>query len=287
MKLLITGANGFIGKAMLSQLQQHHIFGLVRDAEKSTAPDKVEFISHDFSQRLDSKVLPKKIDAVIHLAQSNQYRNFPEGMADMTSVNIAGLVDILEYARNAQCQQFINFSSGSVYTTDPSAQSEDTPLKPNSAYPLTKYIAEQITDLYSEFFITLNVRLFFPYGPGQQNMLIPNIINSVKNGDVIGLQGDTGGLKLCPIYVDDVVTVVSKCLDNKVDGVMNVGGAESLSLETLANEIAGVVKQKPVFDIDKKSTPAEFKPNLERLQTLLEGQKLTTFSTGIRNTVNA
>jgi len=109
MNLLITGANGFIGKAMLKRMcNKHNIVGLVRDSGKCEELDNVKFVNHDLSRRLDTKELPNKIDAVIHLAQSNKYRNFPEGMRDMTDVNISSLVDLLEYARNAECRQFIN-----------------------------------------------------------------------------------------------------------------------------------------------------------------------------------
>jgi len=287
MNLLITGANGFIGKAMLKRMcNKHNIVGLVRDSGKCEELDNVKFVNHDLSRRLDTKELPNKIDAVIHLAQSNKYRNFPEGMRDMTDVNISSLVDLLEYARNAECRQFINFSSGSVYSTDPSAQSEDSPITPNGAYPLTKYVAEQITDLYSDFFTTLNIRLFFPYGPGQKGMLMPNIINSVKSGNAIGLQGKSGGLKLCPIYIDDVVSICAECLDKNTAGLMNVGGLETLTLQNIAHEIEKIVDQKAIFKVDYDSTPAEFTPTLDRMKKLLEEKELTKFSTGIENTIN-
>lgn len=286
MKLLVTGANGFIGKAFITHMhRKHDIIGLVRDSGKCQNLSNVEFINHDFSNRLNNSILPKKIDAIIHLAQSNQYRNFPVGMRDMADVNISGLVDILEYARTADCKNFINFSSGSVYLGDPNAQSEDSPINPISAYPLTKYIAEQVTDLYSDFFTTLNIRLFFPYGPGQQNMLIPNIINSVKNSKPIGLQGNDGGLKLCPIYIDDVVSICAKCLEKNTRGLMNVGGTEALTLQQIANQITQVVGLQAIFEIDNDSTPAEFAPTLERMESLLDGQILTAFSDGIRSTI--
>lgn len=287
MNLLITGANGFIGKAMLKQLQsEHRIYALVRDSDSCIKLDNVEFINHDLSSRLDTKVLPKKVDAVIHLAQSNQYRNFPDGMRDMADVNISGLVDVLEYARNASCQQFINFSSGSVYSGAPEAQSEESPIKPSGAYPLTKHIAEQITDLYAEFFTTLNIRLFFPYGPGQQNMLIPNIIDSVKTGKAIGLQGNQGGLVVCPIYVDDVVSICEIALQKNTKGLINVAGQKTISLKQIALEIGKVIDKEPVFSVDEEATPAEFDPSLTRMSQLITDDSFVNFTDGIRETIN-
>jgi len=288
MKLLISGANGFIGKVAVRTLsEQHEIVALVRDPSVCAPIKNVVFLKHDFSTKLETKLMPSKIDAVIHLAQSNQYRNFPEGMRDMADVNISGLVDMLDYARNAQCDQFINYSSGSVYTTDPDKQHEEASIKPTSAYPLSKYIGEQITDLYSDYFHTLNVRLFFPYGPGQAGMLIPNIIDSVANRKPIGLQGDQGGLVLCPIYVDDVISFCANSLKQKVSGLINLAGPESLTLEDIAFEIAKHVGQEPIFEINLEATPARFQPSLERLQNVLNSNSLIKFAQGIENTITA
>ena len=287
MKLLITGANGFIGKAMLKQLHnEHFITALVRNSDGCKQLDNVEFISHDLSRRLAIETLPEKVDAIIHLAQSHQYRNFPKGMRDMIDVNISGLVDILEYARNAGCQQFINFSSGSVYSGSPETQSEDSFIKPKGAYPLTKYIAEQITELYAGFFTTLNICLFFPYGPGQQNMLIPNIINSIKTGNSIGLQGKQGGLIVCPIFVDDVLSVCELALHKNTKGLVNIAGQESISLKQIALEIGNVVNKEPVFTVDEEAIPAKFDPSLTRMSQLVADRSFVNFTDGIRKTIN-
>jgi len=285
MNILITGASGFIGRALTTFLRTNNeVTGLVRDLEKYPNLKNANFVSHDFKEALDINSLPKNIDAVIHLAQSNQFRNFPAGMRDMTNVNISGLVDILEYARVAGCQHFINFSSGSVYPSN-GLQSEVSTVKPTLAYPLTKYISEQLTDLYSEFFRTLNLRLFFPYGPGQQDMLIPNIIKSIKNNRVIYLQGCNGGLTICPIYIDDVISVCSKCLENKTEGLMNVAGFESISLKQISQQISKVINKQAIYQIDDEATPPVYTPNLELLKTLLGSHNLTPFSEGINRTL--
>ncbi len=286
MKLLITGANGFVGRAMLDQMSgEHRIYALTRNVDGLAPRNNVEFIQHDFSKPIVKEKFPESIDAVIHLAQSNEYRNFPAGMADMVKVNIAGLVDVLSYAKESGCKHFINFSSGSVYSGTPEIQDEDSILKPQNAYPLTKYISEQITDLYQTYFSTLNLRLFFPYGPGQQGMLIPNIINSVKTGSEIGLQGDDGGLVLCPIFVNDVVKLCQICLAESVSGTMNVGGVEQVSLRQVANEIGSNVRREPVFNIDSSAVPAQFEPSLQRMIDVFGKNRLTTFSEGISKTI--
>lgn len=288
MNILVTGANGFIGKNLCVELsKEYKVFALVRNPSKASQSTNIINIAHDFTQPLNKSALPSKIDAVIHLAQSNQYRNFPDGMPDMVAVNLLGLTDILNFAKDTGCEYFVNFSSGSVYDPSKEDQSESADVNPQSAYPLTKYVSEKLVNLYSGYFKTLNLRLFFPYGPGQEGMLIPNLVNSVKSANPIGVQGDEGGLELCPIYISDVISVCEKLLNQQVTGVLNVGGIEQLRMETIGNEIGKALNKPANFNIDSTATPALFRPSLAKMQELLGDHQFTTFSEGIERVVAA
>ena len=287
MKILITGANGFIGKTLVKNLSvSHEVFAMARSFNKHINSENIVQISHDMTQPLDANGLPSNIDAVIHLAQSSQYRKFPTGMRDMISVNVLGLTDILDYAKSADCEYFLNFSSGSVYDPSQTDQSEKAKIAPQSAYPLTKQISENIVDLYSEFFTTLNLRLFFPYGPGQEGMLVPNLINSVKNKNAINLQGTKGGLEICPIYVDDVIEICGRLLSEKPSGIMNVAGYEQLRLETIVQEIGKVLGVTSNFEKDAFATPALFRPSLDKMKSLMQDFKHISFEEGIRKVIH-
>lgn len=287
MKILITGANGFIGKTLSKELSRsNEVFAMARNFNQAIGADGIVQISHDMTQPLDYADLPNKIDAVIHLAQSSQYRNFPAGMRDMISVNVLGLTDILDYAKSADCDYFLNFSSGSVYDPSQADQSEVVNIAPKSAYPLTKQISENIVGLYSEFFTTLSLRLFFPYGPRQEGMLVPNLINSVKNQNAINLQGGEGGLEICPIYVDDINEICGRLLTEKPSGIMNVGGYEQLRLEAIGQEIGKVLGISPNFAIDATATPALFRPSLDKMKSLMPDFKQTVFQEGIRKVID-
>jgi len=283
MNILITGANGFIGKSLCKELsRQHKVFALARSFSVKSESANLIQISHDFTQPLNTNKLPNNVDAVIHLAQSNQYRNFPDGMTDMVAVNLLGLTEILNFAKDVDCKYFINFSSGSVYDPQNPDQSENASVNPNAAYPLTKHISEKLVDLYQGYFKTLSLRLFFPYGPGQEGMLIPNLFNSIKDGNSIGLQGNEGGLELCPIFINDVVKVCERLLEQQIVGVLNVGGIEQLRLKTIGEEIAKTIGTKANFNVDNTATPALFRPSLLKFKELMGGHEFTTFSEGIK-----
>ena len=69
----------------------------------------------DLNDDFDFKLLPDKLEAVIYLAQSENYRNFPEKALDIFEINTARLLKTLDYAREAGAKKFIYASSGGVY----------------------------------------------------------------------------------------------------------------------------------------------------------------------------
>ena len=117
-------------------------------------------------------------------------------------------------------------------------------------------------------------------------MLIPNIIDSVKTGKAIGLQGNQGGLVVCPIYVDDVVSICEIALQKNTKGLINVAGQKTISLKQIALEIGKVIDKEPVFSVDEEATPAEFDPSLTRMSQLITDDSFVNFTDGIRETIN-
>jgi len=88
------------------------------------------------------------------------------------------------------------------------------------------------------------LRFFFVYGPRQRNMLIPNLMNRTKQGLPIVIEGNPG-MRINPIYVDDAVSVFSPILENRIHGIFNIAGDETLSLTELVNLMAEI-SGKPV-----------------------------------------
>ena len=87
------------------------------------------------------------------------------------------------------------------------------------------------------------------YGPGQKsNMLIPRLISSVKQEKAISLAG-ASGIKLNPIFVEDVVDIISSRLLAKDSQVFNVAGQEILTLRNLCEIIGQKTGKSPIFEI--------------------------------------
>ncbi len=213
MNVLITGVNGFIGQRTSRLLAaKHNVFGVTRVSASTHSQPSVKLVLTDLSDPAFVDHLPPSIDCVIHLAQSQQYRDFPDGADDMRRVNIDATCKLLEWSRKTRVRQFIFTSTANVYGKSTGLLTESHATQPESFYGASKLAAEHLVRQYQAYFQIDILRLFTVYGPGQKGMLIPNIIERMNTGQPVTL-AEGVGLYLTPIYVDDVVSTIEKLIE--------------------------------------------------------------------------
>ena len=96
----------------------------------------------DLSRPWEFSKLPPFIDVVIHLAQSNHFKDFPSYASDIFNVNVSSSVYLLEYARSANAKLFVYTSTGGVYghSNKPFYEYQATQLTlPNNFYFRSKW----------------------------------------------------------------------------------------------------------------------------------------------------
>jgi UDP-glucose 4-epimerase len=232
-RILVTGAGGFIGQHLLDRLgDEHELFPLVRAAPD----DSREWVVQDLAQPLELARLPKRIDAVIHLAQSRRYREFPDGAEDMYAINVDSTFHLLEYARCAGAQSFLLASTGGIYGYSYEALVETSPANPLNFYLTSKHVAESLVGNYQAFLRTVVFRFFFAYGSGQEGMVVPTLLEKVRKGDQISIAGRPGQ-RINPIHVSDVVEAFPKALELERSDVFNIAGDEVVSVRKLVSMI--------------------------------------------------
>ena len=280
MRILITGATGFIGGYLTDKLKtQHEVFALTRSPRR-TLPSDAQWINLNLTQPFDYSHLPSKLDAVIHLAQSKHYKDFPDKAEDIFAVNVNGAFKLLEYARHAGARKFIFASTGGVYGYSYEKFVETDPVSPINFYLSSKYIAELLVGNYQQFFDTIVFRLFFVYGAGQNPvMLIPRLTRSVLSGAPITLQRSKGIL-INPIHVSDVVGAVDRALELKGNHLINLGGPQVLSLREIGNIIGTKLGRPPVFITSETAQPHHLIGDITKMKELLGGPSVA-FSEGI------
>lgn len=290
MRVLVTGAGGFIGGWLRKGLARagHNIIGVARQVPRSEQDDRTRWIAVDLGRSGAELPHIDGVEAVVYLAQSRAYREFPERAREIFAVNDAALLETLDWSRRHGVRVFVYASSANVYAASHSAIREDVPSAPASFYGRSKQIGEILTEGFAECFRCFAFRLFTVYGPGQTGMLIPSLVERVKTGEWVDVQGEAG-LTLSPVYVTDVTRCILTALelDEPSPGfdALNLGGPEALSIRAIAEQIGEALGIEPRFNFRGGPEPEGFTSDNARLARLLRVRPETLFREGIRHTV--
>lgn len=222
-KILVTGATGFIGKALCRILSEKN-FSFVPHDEIGldiTQPETFKFTGSD------------EISTVIHLAGKTFVPDSWKKPTEFTKVNAIGTQNVAEFCKNQQAK--LIYVSAYIYgNTNNNPISENHPANVNNPYALSKWMGEEIALFYESVFHVpvAIVRPFNVYGPGQNEMfLIPEVIKQVKERKEINVKD------LFPkrdfIYVDDVAGIIVKILETGKQGIFNAGNGKSYSVKEL------------------------------------------------------
>jgi len=231
----VTGAGGFLGRHLVPLLaERHEVVAVARQPLEG-----VETVVGDLAGEVE---LPPA-DAIVHLAQSRRYREWPAGAADVFAVNVDATFRLLEHARGCGATHFVLASTGAVYAPSGAPLTEDAPLAPSGFYPRSKLAAEVLTEAYAGELVTAVLRPFAIYGAGQEGMLVANLAGRVAAGDEVVVQGDPG-LRINPIHVRDAARAFAAALGLERSGAFNVAGEETVSLTALV-ELLGELAGRP------------------------------------------
>jgi nucleoside-diphosphate-sugar epimerase len=249
MTVLITGATGFIGRRLVDALlPTEEVIGTTHELDHLRQEKGLDWIRWDIRNPAAPQAFPDHLDAVVHLAQTRDYRSFPELALEITRVNLDGLINVLEAARAAQTRRFVLASSGGVYAPGPGIRTEADPPQPQSFYQATKLAGEVLASRYNEYFSVVCLRIFFAYGPGQaHDRFIPDLVRRVATGKPVQVRG-VDGFQANPIHVDDVARSFHRALKLEGSHLINVAGPDVLSLRRIVELIGFNVGRTPVVE---------------------------------------
>ena len=246
MRILVAGSTGFIGSHLVPALvgAGHHVVALVRPDTTAPRPAGVEVVEADLAT-VKAAALPA-VDAVVHLAQANL--PFPEHATDLLAVNCASAVALAAHAVRCGAARFLYASSGSVYGTSASLLTEESPLAGTGFYAQTKIAAERLLAEFRGRLAVDLLRIFTPYGPGQQPFrLVPDIVARVREGRAVSVRA-SGMPSLTPITVADMVRVLLARLASGEGATMNVCGTEVTGIREIAEAAGAILGRAPVFE---------------------------------------
>ncbi len=249
-KILITGASGFLGQNLVQALLKEdvQVIALCR-SKLSISASNLKQIICDLSNGSYLFDLPKDIDAIVHLAQSNGYQLGLKAAEDLFNINVKSTFELIQWAYSNNVKKFIFSSTGSVYLNKESANHENNPCEPSDFYSATKLCAE---NLLRPFGISLDIivyRIYYLYGKNQKNKLISNIHQKIMYGHEITLDS-VNGLIFNPLHIDNGVAIILEELLRKPIKsfrLYNLAGKETISLESLIHIISNMTGSKPII----------------------------------------
>ncbi len=251
MKVLVTGAAGFIGSRLCRRLLDEgcDVCGLDcltnyyprwikrRNLRPLQADRRFTFIEADLNDLPLNRTL-RPFEAVYHLAaQAGVRASWGRSFASYLHHNIAATQRLLEAAKGRPLRKIVYASSSSVYGLTPDLPMKETsPLRPISPYGVTKLSAEQLGVLYHRNFglPVVSLRFFTVYGPGQRpDMAFHKFFKAILEGREIPVFGD-GSQTRDFTYVDDIVAALVSAERNGPAGeIYNIGGGHREKLSDL------------------------------------------------------
>jgi len=208
MKILVTGANGFIGQHLVHTLEEYGIKvnALDKDTKELKTVSKANiFEGNIFNNELLNKAV-QDVEVVYHLvAKTHDSSNIKKNIEDYFKINVEGTRNLLNTCIGSKIKHFIFFSSVKTMTEE-SENTLDETFTPNPTTPYgeSKLIAEKlVADTGKKYgFKTTSIRLSLVYGPGNKGNIY-KMIESVDKGRFIMI--GRGENKRSMVYVENVV----------------------------------------------------------------------------------
>ena len=276
MRVLVTGASGFIGSEIVKRLcvQGNDIFGISRSLQSDDSI--VKWIQHDLiKDPVSSLRLPEKIDVVYHLSgQTSTYAAKDDPIADLNS-NVIALLNLLEYFKSVKQIPFVTLAGTAteVGLVDVLPISEETKDSPITFYDASKLTAEMYLKQYvREGWVRgCTLRLANAYGrslKGQKKDrgILDKVFTQAMGKHNITIFGD-GEYIRDYVFIDDVVAafLLTSQFSEKTNGLtFYIGTGNGISLKeafqkviSLAGDVTGkqvniehVIPPKNLSDIE-------------------------------------
>ena len=281
--ILLTGANGFIGKHL-----QKNIKCITVDYNECD-------YNGDLSDPMFVNSLPD-VDTVIHLAAFNSTKNFystPFSVIDSIVTPTMNLLKRYPHAHfvyagsSEEYAGTVNRGWASIPTPESVALTIDDITNPRWCYASGKIAMESavISNSVQNSNTYTIIRFHNIYGPGQENHFIPEFIDRLHEGNSV-LYGWEDTRSFC--YIDDAIKLVAGVYNCK-NQIINIGSNTETSILDVAHEIMDQMNiDRANLDLQpgvKGSTPRRA-PDITKLLTLMPEFKFTSLKEGLSKCVN-
>jgi len=301
MKILITGATGFVGAnlARLLVTQKANVHILLRESSNtwriSDILDKLnkhycDLFDRENTKRIISEVQP---NVILHLAVYGGYP-FQNDSQQMINTNFIGTVNLIDACTEEGFGCFINAGSSSEYGIKEKPMNESDLLEPINIYGATKAAATLYCQVLAKKYDLpiFTLRLFSPYGYYEEpTRLIPYLIISMLKNEKIKIASPNVGRDF--IFIDDVVDAFLQTINTKdkiLPGtILNVGSGSDAKVVEVFETLREITGYRGEFTVE--GTPRDsdklqvWRANTEKIQKMLRWRPKYNLKEGLIETV--
>ena len=307
MKILITGADGFIGSHLTEMLvtQGHEIRALSQYnsfnnwgwLEDVNCKSKIEVLTGDIRDPHYCKYITKDVDIIFHLAALIAIPYSYVAPDSYVDTNIKGTLNICQAAKENGNIRLIHTSTSEVYGTAQYVPiDENHPMQPQSPYSATKIAADAMAmSFYNAFGLPVTIaRPFNTYGPRQSaRAVIPTIITQIAHGMEKIKLGDISPTRDFN-YVEDTcrgfISIMES--DQTIGETINIGSNFEISVENTLNIIKELMNSDVEFVTDEqrvrpsKSEVFRLWCDNTKIEKLTEFKPKVDIREGLQRTIN-
>ncbi|HIU92873.1 MAG TPA: dTDP-glucose 4,6-dehydratase [Candidatus Limenecus avicola] len=308
LKLLVTGGAGFIGSCFVRHILKKYNDYQVINLDALTYAGNIEnlddvkdnpnyrFVHGNICDKKLAKelIIDEGVDAVINFAAESHVDRSITGPEIFIETNVQGTLNLLQAAKEAKTQRFLQVSTDEVYGTlgKDGYFYETTPLAPNSPYSASKASADMLVRAYYETYKmpVLNTRCSNNYGPYQYpEKLIPFFISQLLKGEKVPVYGDGMNVRDW-LYVYDHCSAIDTVLHKgKVGEVYNIGGHNektNMEITKIILEAMGKDESSIRYVEDRLGHDRRYAIDNHKIQSELGWEPSLTFEEGIKLTID-
>ena len=303
MKILLTGAAGFLGSHLSERLvlEGHHVIGLddlstgsLKNLENLRKNSNFTFVEHDVREPISLEV-----DAILNFACPASPVHYQADPVRTIETNFLGIINLLHLARNTGAK-ILQASTSEVYGDPTESPQKETywgnvnPIGIRSCYDEGKRAAETLCFDYKRQYgvDTRVIRIFNTYGPNMaigDGRVVSNFIVQALRGEDITIYGD-GSQTRSFCYVTDLVDGIYRMLTHPEiqNSPINLGNPHEFSRLELAKIVIEQTnsKSKIVFLDLPQDDPKQRKPDISLAKLVLNWEPSIELSAGVQKTIN-
>ena len=306
MKIMVTGGAGFIGSCFVRHMLEQHpdykiinldaltYAGNIANLDDVKNNPNYSFVHGNICDKKLVRELVNECDAIVNFAAESHVDRSITGPEIFIETNVQGTLNLLQNAKEAGIQRYLQVSTDEVYGTlgKTGYFYETTPLAPNSPYSASKASADLLVRAYFETYKmpVLTTRCSNNYGPYQYpEKLIPFFISRLLNNKKVPVYGDGMNVRDW-LYVYDHCAAIDTVLHKgRVGEVYNIGGHnEKTNLEITGIILKAMGKDESSIEYveDRLGHDRRYAIDNKKIQTELGWKPSVTFEEGIELTID-